>query len=688
MAPLPQTRFRRALARRNREAAAAFVAALFDARGFETTLVDGGAVRVVDGDDSRLFVVAGDGPPTDADVVVDPRGGAARRDAAADAGADYLGPGALYRALLYAVDRDAAATVVETHLGVPFDADAPGSRLDGAITTLRNWTADAPAVTLVALALVVAAVGGALTLAGTDPLSGEAPAADAGVVGDAGSGGPTGAAVGGVTDSGALPPGLGSDGVENVTALAEAHRNATDGRAYEVLVLGRGQAEPIRHRPQLASYYGRPPPWYRLRQRISVERPTVYRSRVTGVRAARGNGTESVVYDDYADGVAVYRRVGGENVSPRFDRSDLRPGIVADGTAAYVTRYLRTTNATVERVGTNYRVTATGTPRYLAGDVTDYAAVAWVSPEGVVFRLEVTYDPADSGARTDTRTPSPTSVVGDQPHTFAMIYEDIGEQTVSRPYWYDRARNATTDATHPAGVAPGTASPLAVDALAESHGAAVRAAPYEWRVEHDGSHSGGLVDGRWYQSRQTARVESPTVYAFSVAGAYWPTEGDRRSLTVDVYADGQYRYRATEQSEGLSTGPPPTYERAQLAPEPTDPFAPMAERYVRRYLSAPTVAVSVENDGARRYRVVATGTPERLPDRANASDYRAVALVRPSGLVESLSVEYDRTGTDADRVGFRFDYVGVNDTTVEVPFWYRSARRATGADTERTNTSD
>ena len=253
---------------RSRASLAAFVGALYAARGAETH-VDGGVV-VVDGD--RVLVVAGrrlavlDGvgarraTPSGIDrvVAVDAARAeriAARYDARAVSAADLDG---LAR---YGLDRAAADAVFREQFGRPVSAVEPGpTRADG---TAQRAAHDhrSPAVlvgavlVLVALATVSAALSGAGATAATFAWASEAvdsgPVLDTLALGpvasddEGASGGraiETGARTtlaaagtagpGGVESDRVLAPGLSVDGVTDADALAAAHAAALGNRSY------------------------------------------------------------------------------------------------------------------------------------------------------------------------------------------------------------------------------------------------------------------------------------------------------------------------------------------------------------------------------------------------------------------------------------------------------------------------
>lgn len=105
-----------------------FLAALWEARGYETG-VDGGSV-VVHGDETRRLAVVGRWPwrPCDADIVVGVRDTNRARAYADARDAEFVPPAALRRLLLYGIERDDAEDLTREYFGTSV-TEAPASRL-------------------------------------------------------------------------------------------------------------------------------------------------------------------------------------------------------------------------------------------------------------------------------------------------------------------------------------------------------------------------------------------------------------------------------------------------------------------------------------------------------------------------------------------------------------------------------
>jgi hypothetical protein len=132
MAPVPEATFRSLLADLSPEAARAFVADLWRARGFDVTRE--GDHLFADGRELQVVAGAPEPAPTGDEPVVSTTASPAAEDDA------VVGPGDLHRMLLYDVPRDRAADVFETHFGRSLDDDwatagdeaAPARAADGA----------------------------------------------------------------------------------------------------------------------------------------------------------------------------------------------------------------------------------------------------------------------------------------------------------------------------------------------------------------------------------------------------------------------------------------------------------------------------------------------------------------------------------------------------------------------------
>lgn len=126
--PVPRDTFARLYADADAERRLSLLAALFDARGWETTVADG-AVRARRGETTRRFVPATDAGGGDGATAVDAGGGDGTTAVDADAARE---------ALLYALDPDAADDVFDRHFGRParspdYDPTTAGPP-DGSVT--------------------------------------------------------------------------------------------------------------------------------------------------------------------------------------------------------------------------------------------------------------------------------------------------------------------------------------------------------------------------------------------------------------------------------------------------------------------------------------------------------------------------------------------------------------------------
>lgn len=449
--------FERLLRSLDEAALAAFVADLWAARGWETT-VEGATVLARDPDRDRQVTIRCEaarrgwrspGRPDagDADVIVraDRSGSAPGDDGMADA--RVLGPGALRERLLYALDRDAAARLFAEHFDRPLAVEpaGPGLRDRVRAATPRDALAGGVLVLLV-LGLALAASGGPVGLVGEGQ-----PGAAAQTTATA-AGTPTSSGVfyepppagGGLFR---YPPGIGPSGVTDAAALAAAHREAVDDRRWDLLLVHRGSADLLDEDRR----------WVGSRQTVDRLNASRYWYRVTGLERLGGDSFRSIVYDDYADGQVNFRRVAG-TPAPTYHRTRLPAadgtGVFAAASAAYVHRYLDTTASRVEFVDAGptdrYRVVATGTPRHILLPVSNYTAVAVVGRDGLVHRLTVEFvrlDRRHAPAPTATPPAASSPVLAGQvpPGTvrFRLVFRDLGDATVGVPAWYDAARNAT-----------------------------------------------------------------------------------------------------------------------------------------------------------------------------------------------------------------------------------------------------
>ncbi|ESS03025.1 MAG: hypothetical protein A07HR67_02534, partial [uncultured archaeon A07HR67] len=257
-----------------------FVAALWTARGWETSHETAEATLVVarrDGETRRIAV--GTPVPDDVDVVVDETGrSAAVRRRTEATGASRVSPADLRDKLLYGVDRDTADRLFCRHFGVDLAAAATTDAVGGRRRVMRAWRsivaderpaigrarsaiAAAAAVALL-IAIVVLLPGGAPLLDGgidsadadragpSEPVDGEYAAA-ADVIGTPASAERTAASLddsaylglyedgltGTVGSTARTPPGAFLTGVYDPDALADAHVAAVSNVSSASLLL-------------------------------------------------------------------------------------------------------------------------------------------------------------------------------------------------------------------------------------------------------------------------------------------------------------------------------------------------------------------------------------------------------------------------------------------------------------------
>lgn len=427
----------------------AFLAALWEARGWETTVDDGRVVATRDDQRQTIAVVRPHRfhlrrpPIPDADVVVSTRADGRVAGAASDEGAEFLDPAALRDRLLYGVDRDTAERLYAAQFGrsLTVDTSPPGDETDEpdeAGLALPNGRA----AVAVALVLLAAAVVGAPALfpAGETSFTTEATF--------------TPRWENATETEAPYPPGLSGEGVESASELAAAHADAVRNRAYVLRVAARGPA-------QTSVMTGRT----RFNYTVWLQNSSVYRFRSVSVFAEPQAGNDTTgrrVYREgvYANGTAKFRRIVDGNASARYHRYpvetaggpddhyvDRAARVFARDVRSYISTYLATPESTVEcrlRLAggecSEYRVVATGVPTFLAGNVLSYRAVARVQPSGRVDSLAIEYRVSTDGQR---------AVV-----EFGFRYRRFENVTVRPPPWLPQARNATAETPVPSGTEP------------------------------------------------------------------------------------------------------------------------------------------------------------------------------------------------------------------------------------------
>ncbi|WP_251329517.1 hypothetical protein [Haloplanus pelagicus] len=457
------------------------VAAVYEARGWETDRVEGAVLATPPGEEEPRRLVPATRPAVaraDADGVVDAadlrellryavgpeeRGALCRRffDREPSELDDWEGREDGTASHDGGTDDDRSADderAVETGRGRTPErptATADGTRESAAVPDRRS-TADGDdgrgprrwlAVGLVALLVVGGAVAVAVdtgvdpSLAGGDGSPGPAPTATAPEDGRTGNDTEDGQpavmerqglpfAPGGrhVSDvRGPFPPGADAGGVENASALADAHEAALSNRSYRLAVDHREYVD------------GRPTG--RVRERSIVAGSTRYRSSVVIVGRLRTEPRAVADASSYADGGIRYRRLGGEmDVGDSATHTTTQEGVDwvegsgwrSSALPADRDRFARRTAATLERLLDGSETSVVGeferegrTHLWIAVDpdpTTDAAGSVLVDDRGLVHGLHYEYVPPNASARvvvTIHVTPTP-------------------DVRVSPPAWVDR----------------------------------------------------------------------------------------------------------------------------------------------------------------------------------------------------------------------------------------------------------
>lgn len=497
MRPIPVDAFRQALGELSAETFADFVADLWRARGRHPRRA-GDALSVKDpytGDRKLLYpLAAGEAPgavPPDADVVV----AASGANAPARAGVEVVDADELHRLVRYGVDRPASLRLLETHLGYepppddagtgdpagrsgtaddtpargagatgPGSADGTGRPREASAESLRETddspsgqppgNADAAGVeadgsasdppragrrgVLVAAGAVLGGLGGLALADGTTPGGYLRPGGTASTP----------------TDRPAVP-GVGAGGVDDPAALATAHVDALEATSYT-----------IESRRTLRTVDGTL--WSSLTLAVALTAGRTYLAFVAtaGPNAPVLLGTPSARATFWSDGERYLRRFrrDGETTFNTF-----RPPNDHVGSWRY---WVHTVPFADQGWGpeTFYRTLFGNVPTRLAGSSTDGQADTYhvredpsgslppdprfaadvdavrdlslwarLAEPGVVSALDLAYT-GDVEGDDGTRTVDVGRTVR---------YRDVGETTVDRPSWYDRAVGAGTATPDP-----------------------------------------------------------------------------------------------------------------------------------------------------------------------------------------------------------------------------------------------
>ncbi|MFC7134472.1 hypothetical protein [Salinibaculum marinum] len=381
-------------------ACAALVADLWAERGYDAVREGTVVTATRSGETLAIRVGGRRGDAAEADVLVSLDG-----SGTAPEGVRVLDAADLTERLWYAVDRSVARELCERHLGAP-----PADLRPPLGMRVRHHLSSGPSPAVAALALVaVVAVVGAVAVGmpgGSD------------VAAPPGSGAPAADDVTRTPWEARLPPGITSEGIEDLDVLAAAHRRAAADRPLTIWV--------DREEPTYDDGWRLTTLDFDLRS--NGEEYTVAVS-----EGPRDNRTRLGTL--YHDGTNSYVKVAnrGEPSYRQLSPSEQERGTVPTPprlSLELVTKYLSTPTTemtgTVERDGrTLYRLVGTGQPasRSLDG-VENYTVTAEVGTDGLVYNLRASYDIVENERR--------------YRKTDEVTYARLDATTVTAPAWYER----------------------------------------------------------------------------------------------------------------------------------------------------------------------------------------------------------------------------------------------------------
>jgi hypothetical protein len=384
----------------------AFIADLWSARGSETRR-DGRTVVATDpttGTETRIRLVQVVGSqsspdilPSNADLLV--AGSRSVTEQMNQLDARVLDANDLRSMVLYAIDRERADDLTREYFDrpvsnlIPAEGSTTVNGQDDTQIVAQRSIPDVPRVSppsrqlelgLVLFAVVALLVGVFIG------------AATGGVSHDNGSGWTVG---GGPpyqdtsTAATRYPPGIGPDGLGNLTQLLRSHRRIVENRPYHLVVRHNGS------RGQVVTNAR----WISSRQTVHVGHDrSHYRVVGTVPPETVGDSPQRLSFVEYRTGPACEREtsaalapnretptgcvvLGEKDAAERF----------AQVVGTYLRRYLDTSTSTAQVVRSGnesrYRITATGNPDRISADVTGYRAVATVNRSGLVTSLRVEY---------------------------------------------------------------------------------------------------------------------------------------------------------------------------------------------------------------------------------------------------------------------------------------------------------
>lgn len=236
-----------------------------------------------------------------------------------------------------------------------------------------------------------------------------------------------------------VAPGVTTDGVSNLSVLADAHAAHLQNTSYTITSSFADHREDGRI--------------YSLTAKTLLfenERHWHQRMTAAGEKEVLTGGNPTGRSESYADGDRVYTRQHGFGDNSSYGTITYRNGdTVAPATVAPTGGFQwpvrqAFSNVTTTVVGSHeangttvYQVTGTAeTTSFNGRNVTDYAASALVTEHGFVQRITITYHGDLDSLTHPGEEPTGTS-------TRRWQWTDVGETTVEQPDWYATALNRT-----------------------------------------------------------------------------------------------------------------------------------------------------------------------------------------------------------------------------------------------------
>jgi hypothetical protein len=380
------------------EGLAAFVTDLWTAREFETNREGAYVIARRGGKKQVLYVLTRRATTRpveivrNVDIVVAAGRSGAGETLATELGARFLDAADLSEMLRYALKRDAAADLCESHFGAAPEelTFPPRERIRRAVWGLETRTV---AAVIIASFVVAVGAGAVFGLAGPGVAGSgttDGAAVTGGTLTNGGSDEPaTATAEGGSTPTGAggidpsTVPGVSDTGISNASRLAQAHAAAVSETAsytiwFDYYAPETGSTGRVQHDVDV---------------RVQGERISVQAS------LERAAGNRSLLRTVYFDGTDRYV---AENSTDELRRIDDREptatprAVPFTRPAEMIRTYLATPESSVTAAGRDasgerYRLQGTGRPATLPETVTDYEMTAIVDQRGFVWAFEAEF---------------------------------------------------------------------------------------------------------------------------------------------------------------------------------------------------------------------------------------------------------------------------------------------------------